>query len=121
MAIELDMAAPGFDERFAALIGAKREQAADVDAAVAAIIEDVRSRGDAALADFSLRFDRVDVASLGVAIGAVVLHVAGLTHPDSAAVTVGDFHIAFVAVGLIGLAGVFEFRRLPPHAGEVLR
>jgi histidinol dehydrogenase len=76
MAIELDMAAPGFDERFAALIGAKREQAADVDAAVAAIIEDVRSRGDAALADFSLRFDRVDVASLGVAIGAAEIDTA---------------------------------------------
>ncbi|HEV7981551.1 MAG TPA: MFS transporter [Xanthobacteraceae bacterium] len=59
--------------------------------------------------------------ALGVAIGAVALHVAGLAHPDSATVTIGDFHIAFVAVGLIGLAGVFEFRRLPPHAGEVLR
>jgi hypothetical protein len=62
--------------------------------------------------------------ALGVAIGAVALHVAGLTHPESAAVTVGDFHIAFIAVGLIGLiglAGVFEFRRLPPHAGAVLR
>jgi hypothetical protein len=59
--------------------------------------------------------------ALGVAMGAIALRVAGLSHPDSAAVTVGDFHIAFFAVGLVGLAGVAEFRRLPAHAGEVLR
>ena len=70
MAIELDMGAPGFEQRFTALLGAKREQAADVDAAVAAIIDDVRARGDAALADYSLRFDRVDVTSVGLGIGA---------------------------------------------------
>ncbi len=54
MAAELDMADAGFEQRFAALLGAKREQAADVDAAVAAIIDDVRARGDAALVDYSL-------------------------------------------------------------------
>jgi EmrB/QacA subfamily drug resistance transporter len=59
--------------------------------------------------------------ALGVAIGAIALRAAGLAHPDSAAVTVGDFHIAFFAVGLVGLAGVAEFRRLPAHAGEALR
>jgi histidinol dehydrogenase len=69
MAIELDTAAADFDERFAALLGAKREAATDVDAAVAAIIEDVRARGDAALADASLRFDRVDINAKGVEIG----------------------------------------------------
>jgi MFS family permease len=60
-------------------------------------------------------------SALGVAIGAIALRVAGIAHPDSAAVTVGDFHVAFFAVGLVGLAGVIEFRRLPAHAGEVLR
>jgi EmrB/QacA subfamily drug resistance transporter len=60
-------------------------------------------------------------SALGVAIGAIALRVAGIAHPDAAAVTVGDFHVAFLAVGLVGLAGVIEFRRLPAHAGEVLR
>ena len=69
MAIELDTAAPDFEQRFAALLGAKRESAADVDDAVATIIGDVRARGDAALADYSLRFDRVDVAAKGIEIG----------------------------------------------------
>jgi EmrB/QacA subfamily drug resistance transporter len=59
--------------------------------------------------------------ALGVAIGAIALRVAGFVHPDSTGVTVGDFHIAFFAVGLIGLAGVIEFRRLPAHAGAILR
>ncbi len=76
MAVELDMAAPGFEPRFAALLGAKREQAADVDAAVAAIIDDVRARGDAALADYSLRFDRVDIAAAGIEIGAAEIDAA---------------------------------------------
>jgi hypothetical protein len=49
------------------------------------------------------------------------LRLAGFAHPDLAAVTVGDFHIAFFVVGLVGLAGIAQFLRLPAHAGEVLR
>ena len=63
-------------QRFAALLGAKREAAADVDAAVAAIIDDVRARGDAALADTSLRFDRVDIVAMGIQIGAAEVDAA---------------------------------------------
>jgi hypothetical protein len=49
------------------------------------------------------------------------LRLAGFAHPDSSAVSVGDFQIAFFAVGLVGLVGVAQFLRLPAHAGEVLR
>ena len=49
---------PDFDARFAALLGMKREEAEDVDAAVAGIIADVRARGDASLAELTARFDR---------------------------------------------------------------
>jgi EmrB/QacA subfamily drug resistance transporter len=59
--------------------------------------------------------------ALGVAIGAIALRAAGFAHPDLTALTVDDFHFAFFAVGLIGLAGVIQFRRLPAHAGENLR
>ena len=48
-----------FDARFAALLTMKREEAPDVDAAVAGIIADVRDRGDAALAELTERFDRL--------------------------------------------------------------
>ena len=51
----------GFDAAFAGILGAKREEAADVDEAVAAIIADVRARGDAALVEYTQRFDRTEV------------------------------------------------------------
>ena len=52
MAMALDMQSADFERRFQALLAAKRESSADVDLAVADIIEDVRQRGDAALAEY---------------------------------------------------------------------
>ena len=51
-----------FDARFAALLGMKREEAEDVDLAVAAIIAQVRARGDAALVELTAQYDRHDLA-----------------------------------------------------------
>ena len=76
MAIELDMSAPDFEQRFTALLGAKRESGADVDAAVATIIEDVRLRGDAALIDYTQRYDRSDVSKTGLTIRAGEIEAA---------------------------------------------
>jgi len=59
VAVALDTRDPGFPAAFTALIAQKRETAADVDDAVAAIIDDVATRGDAALIDYTNRFDRV--------------------------------------------------------------
>src|ERR1051326_3834441 len=59
--ITLNTTDSGFEAAFRALLAAKRESAADVDAAVAAIIEDVASRGDAALIQYTERFDRVSL------------------------------------------------------------
>jgi histidinol dehydrogenase len=50
---------PGFEAAFGALLAAKRESAADVDDAVGAIIDAVAARGDAALVEYTNRFDRV--------------------------------------------------------------
>ena len=60
MARELNFDDPGFEAAFRHLLSEKRESAADVDAAVAAIIADVRKRGDAALAEHTRRFDGHD-------------------------------------------------------------
>jgi histidinol dehydrogenase len=76
MGLALDMQSADFETRFAALISAKREASADVDATAAAIIEEVRARGDEALAEYSLRFDRVDVAKLGLKISAAEVEAA---------------------------------------------
>ena len=58
----LDTRDDGFEAAFAGLLAAKRETDADVDDAVAAIIDDVRQRGDAALVDYTNCFDRVTLA-----------------------------------------------------------
>ena len=55
----LDATTPDFEEQFAALLGAKREDSPDVDAAVAEIIADVRARGDAAVIELTERYDRL--------------------------------------------------------------
>ncbi len=49
----------GFESEFARILEMKREDAPDVDADVAAIIADVRARGDAAVIDLTQRFDRL--------------------------------------------------------------
>ena len=59
MARWLDAREADFERKFKAFLSEKRETGADVAAAVHAIIEDVRSRGDAALVDYAGRFDRV--------------------------------------------------------------
>ncbi|MEI4485783.1 histidinol dehydrogenase [Frigidibacter sp. MR17.14] len=51
----------GFEAAFTALLGQKREDAPDVDAAVAAIIADVRAHGDAAVIELTARFDRLEL------------------------------------------------------------
>ncbi|MCR9114356.1 MAG: histidinol dehydrogenase [Rhodobacteraceae bacterium] len=61
MPVHLNIADPDFEFRFAALLGAKREEAPDVDEAVAGIIADVRARGDAALVELTAKFDRLQV------------------------------------------------------------
>ncbi|WP_127114732.1 histidinol dehydrogenase [Shimia sediminis] len=57
----LDASAPDFEDRFVALLGAKREDSPDVDAVVAGIIEDVRARGDAAVIELTAKFDRLEL------------------------------------------------------------
>ena len=61
MPVFLSTADAGFGAAFSALLSAKREDAPDVDAAVAAIIADVRARGDAAVIELTATFDRLDL------------------------------------------------------------
>jgi histidinol dehydrogenase len=76
MPMALDMQSADFEQRFQALLAAKRESSADVDVVVADIIGDVRHRGDVALAELSLRFDRVDVGRIGLKISAAEVGAA---------------------------------------------
>lgn len=60
----LDSADAGFDAALGELLAFEATQDAGIDAVVADVIGQVRSRGDAALIDFTRRFDRLDVASM---------------------------------------------------------
>lgn len=61
----LDSSAPEFDRDLEALVAFEAAQDPQVDAVVASIIDDVRKRGDAALLEHTLRFDRVRAQSVG--------------------------------------------------------
>ncbi len=70
MAQRLDTRDRDFEARFTALLGEKRESAADVNDAVAKIIARVREEGDAALIDLTRQFDLLDLNETGIAVGA---------------------------------------------------
>ncbi|MGI4879195.1 MAG: histidinol dehydrogenase [Janthinobacterium lividum] len=65
MPLRLDASAAGFAHDFKALVDARRESDAGVSSDVAAIIADVRARGDVAVAELTARFDRIDLDETG--------------------------------------------------------
>jgi len=64
MPLRLDARDPDFETAFQAFLETKRETNDDVGAAVAAILDDVRLRGDTALVELTQKFDRFDVDGL---------------------------------------------------------
>ena len=68
MAVTLRQSDADFEQRFAAFLTTKREVSADVDAVVREIIADVRAKGDAALIEYTQKFDRADLNALGIAV-----------------------------------------------------
>ena len=84
MTLRLDATAADFDARFAELLAMKREVSEDVDSAARGIIADVIARGDAALIDLSRKFDRIDLAARGLAIGKAEVEAAVAACPKAA-------------------------------------
>jgi histidinol dehydrogenase len=68
MAVRLAQSDPEFEQRFAALLAATRETADDVTETARAIIEDVRARGDAALIEYTEKFDRLQLTADKLAV-----------------------------------------------------
>ena len=64
----LDASEPGFAAEFDALVNDRRESDSDVSTDVAAIIARVKADGDAALADYTAKFDRFDLDASGWSI-----------------------------------------------------
>jgi histidinol dehydrogenase len=81
MPIRLDARDAGFEREFTALLAMKREVSEDVDQVAAAIIADVRARGDAALIEYTDRFDKLALTpqTLRVTQGEIEAAVAACT------------------------------------------
>src|SRR5512143_277840 len=76
MTLKLKTTDPDFEDRFAALLAVKRESAADVNDAVAAIIAKVRAEGDKALIELTERFDGLDLRSAGIRVSPAEIDAA---------------------------------------------
>ena len=61
MPVFLNTSDADFQDRFTALLGAKREDSPDVDDIVRDILHDVQTRGDQALIDYTAKFDGMDL------------------------------------------------------------
>ena len=68
MPLLLNSQSADFADKFRDFLSVKREASPDVEATVRAIIADVKARGDAALADYTAKFDRVDLAKMGLRV-----------------------------------------------------
>jgi histidinol dehydrogenase len=77
MAVRLDMNSGDFANDFRALLDSKREAAADVEAAVRAIVADVAARGDDAVKNYTRKFDRCDLDRTGLKVTADEIAAAG--------------------------------------------
>ena len=97
--IRLTTTSPAFEPAFTALLGHARETTATVDQAVSAIIAEVRARGDAALIDYTARFDRHSVTTLRITEAEIDAATAGIPAElaaalDTAARRIEAFHKA---------------------------
>ncbi|MGE0734521.1 MAG: histidinol dehydrogenase [Alphaproteobacteria bacterium] len=93
MPLRLDARAPGFDDAFQKFLRARDQEGQNVDAVVADIIADVRARGDAAIVDYTKRFDRLTLAASGLRIDAAELDAAA-ARADAKAVAALQFAAA---------------------------
>jgi len=86
MPLRLDSQSADFAERFRAFLSVKREAAQDVEATVRDILADVKARGDRALAEYTAKFDRIDLAKIGLRVTAAEIEAAAAQcKPDALA------------------------------------
>jgi histidinol dehydrogenase len=92
----LDSTAAGFDRELESLIAFDAAQDPAIDSTVAAIVADVRARGDAALLEYTARFDRLpakSVAELEVATAELAAAHRELPAAEREALTVAAARI----------------------------
>lgn len=107
MPLRLDARDAGFEAAFQSFLNAKRESSADVGAVVSAIIEAVRTRGDAALFEYTETFDHLKLTADSVRFEpAEIADAESKCDPDAlaalriAATRIEDFHRRLLPVDL---------------------
>ena len=96
----LDSSAPTFDADLAALLAYSAETDGAIEATVESILADVRQRGDAAVLEYTRRFDQIDAASMAalevgrdeLAAALAALPAAQRRALDAAAARIREFH-----------------------------
>src|SRR5499427_3177190 len=68
MAVRLEITASDFATSFRALLETKREASADVEATVRVIVGDVAARGEAAVKEYTRKFDHCDLDHAGLQV-----------------------------------------------------
>jgi len=79
--LRLDASAPGFEKEFSAFLGRNRDTDENVDRIVADIVADVRKRGDAALIEYTKKFDRFESDVAGLRISSAEIKAAAAKVP----------------------------------------
>ena len=100
MPLRFDAGEAGFRERFLRFANARRGAPAEVGAAVAAIVADMRARGDQALLELTRRFDRLNVPTVAaLRVSRAEIETAAQSVPaatmdalDLAARRIEDYH-----------------------------
>lgn len=76
MTTKLHFSQPNFDAQFEDLLAQKREASTDVSAIVREILTNVREHGDKAVAEYTEKFDRLDLNKAGIAVSQVEINDA---------------------------------------------
>lgn len=99
MVTTLNATDPGFDQDFKKFLNARRESDTDVAEVVRTILKDVQIRGDAALFDYTARFDKLDLTAQTIRVSEQDLKTAKSQCADEAlkalsfaARRIEDFH-----------------------------
>jgi histidinol dehydrogenase len=99
--IRLATSDAGFEAAFSSLLSQARETTETVDRTVSVIIADVRARGDAAVIDYTARFDRLTLSPEAMRVSAGEIEAAASAIPpdlaaalDLAATRIEAFHRA---------------------------
>jgi histidinol dehydrogenase len=97
MPLRLDSAASDFEPGFAALLAGKREASQDVNDTVAAIISDVRQRGDVAVIELTNKFDRSALTVESLRISDAEIARAAASVPDNVRAALQTAHDRILA------------------------